>query len=562
MVRACLSVAIGICVMLSAGLANGAVDARVGRTTFPVTDSVRVVFETDQDVDDSPDFSPLAGDFEILGTSQSTSVNIINGRMKRAATWNVDLMAKRQGKLIIPALRIGNEITRPITLTVTAAATGADGVPVSDVFLEVDVDHAEPYVQGQFILTIRLLRRVQFGNASLTEPTVRGGDVVSERLGDDVSYETQRGGATLGVIERRYAMFAQQSGPLIIEPLLFEGRAGGRSTTVFDPFGRGRVIRARSEPVALDVQPIPPDFSGRTWLPARNLLLVESMPDANPMFRVGEPVTRTLTLRADGLASAQLPELRARVPDGIRQYPDQPILENRAAAEGLTGIRQEKVALIPSQAGTLTLPAVEIPWWNTRTDQLEYARLPERTVEVAPADGVTVAETPLLETVPVAAGGSLIGLPGETAPLMYDRRWQWISAGLGAGWFVTLVLWFWSRRRRSTPREESVRPSRRQLVAAVKKACSAGDAAAAKDALLNWAAWQWPGSQIRSLGDLAARLDGDLQQCVHDLSQSLYSGTPYSWDGTATWSAFVARRRTPKAQPGTTDPELEPLYLR
>ena len=232
MVRACLSVAIGICVMLSAGLANGAVDARVGRTTFPVTDSVRVVFETDQDVDDSPDFSPLAGDFEILGTSQSTSVNIINGRMKRAATWNVDLMAKRQGKLIIPALRIGNEITRPITLTVTAAATGADGVPVSDVFLEVEVDHAEPYVQGQFILTIRLLRRVQFGNASLTEPTVRGGDVVSERLGDDVSYETQRGGATLGVIERRYAMFAQQSGPLIIEPLMFEGRAGVTHTPV------------------------------------------------------------------------------------------------------------------------------------------------------------------------------------------------------------------------------------------------------------------------------------------------------------------------------------------
>ena len=563
MVRACLSSVIGVCIWMSAGQASAAVDARVDRTTFPVTDSVRVVFETDQDIDDAPDFSPLAGDFDVLGTSQSTSVNIINGRIKRAATWNVDLMAKRPGKLIVPAIRIGNEITRPITLTVTATATGADGAPASDVFLEVEVDNAKPYVQGQFILTIRLLRRVQFGNASLTEPSVRGGDVISERLGDDISYETQRGGSSLAVIERRYAIFAQQSGPLIIEPLLFEGRAGGRSTTVFDPFGSGRVIRARSEPIAIDVQPIPTGFSGRTWLPARNLLLVESMPEDNQAFRVGDPVTRTLTLRAEGLASAQLPELDVRVPEGIRQYPDQPVLENRIEDAGFVGIRQEKVALIPSQAGKLTLPGVEIPWWNTRTDKLEYARLPERIVDVAPAAGVAAPE--LLPSDPVATGapgGSLAKVRDEAAPAMTDRSWQWISAVLAVGWLVTLMLWLWSRRRSSSVRAEPARPSRRQLIGAVKRACNAGDAAAARDALLNWANWQWPGSQIRSLGDLAARLDGELQRCVHDLSRSLYRGKPHSWDGAATWLAFESRRGTPTAPQHKTEAELEPLYLR
>ena len=257
--------------------AVAAVDARVDRTTFPVTDSLRVVFETDQSVDGSPDWSPLNADFEILGTSQSTSVNIINGRMRRAATWNVDLMARRPGMLIVPSIRIGSESTRPIGLKVQAGVVDADGVPAGDAFLEVEVDSAAPYVQEQLIFTIRLFRRVTMSNASLTEPSISGGDIAVERLGDDIGYETRRGNTTFAVVERRYAMFAQSSGPAVIQPLLFEGRAGSASRSVFGPFSRGRVVRARSKPIEIDVRPIPDACAGRVWLPASQLLLVESM---------------------------------------------------------------------------------------------------------------------------------------------------------------------------------------------------------------------------------------------------------------------------------------------
>ena len=197
------------------------------------------------DVSTRPDFSALDTDFDVLGTSQSTSVSIINGRMQRSARWLVDLMPKREGVFTIPAIQIGNERSNPLTLTVKPSAAAA-GEPAGEIFLEVEVDTQTPYVQQQAVLTIRLYRSVQMGNASLTEPNVTGGDVIVERLGDDAGYETQRGGTRYAVVERRYALFAQNSGPAVIEPLLFEGRVPTGRQSMFDPFSQGRPVRVRS----------------------------------------------------------------------------------------------------------------------------------------------------------------------------------------------------------------------------------------------------------------------------------------------------------------------------
>jgi hypothetical protein len=546
--------AVALCVVATV---DAAVTVQVDRSTVQITDSIRVVFETDQDVSSRPDFSVLDADFDVLGTSQSTNVNIINGQMRRSSSWTVDLMSKHEGVLTIPAIVVGKEFSEPVTITVKPTATGPGGLPAGDIFLEVSVDTKTPYVQGQVIYTVRLLRAVQIANASLTEPKVTGGDVVIERLGDDVAYETQRGERTMAVVERRYALFAQSSGKIVIEPLLFEGRVTRGRQSAFEPFARGNVVRVRSEPVELEALPVPSDFSGRVWLPAHQVFLIESWSDNNQAFRVGEPVTRTLTLRANGLGSSQLPEIGATVPDGVKQYPDQPLLENRIDDAGLVAIRQEKVALIPSGAGTFILPEVEIPWWNTRTDQLEYARLPARPIDVLPAAGKPVGTEPQPDAPAVIAGEPQAAPAAGRYTL---NRWAWLSIGLALGWLATTLLWLWNHRRRA-PVRAAAPPSEKSLVKALGKACAANDAHAAKDALLAWAGRQWPGSQLRSLGDLAARIDGDLQVKTHRLSQCLYGESTSEWDGAPLWQAFNARQRRQIKKPGKPQPELEPLYF-
>lgn len=549
-----------ICIFSLCDFASAATSARTDRSAVRVSDSVQIVFETDQDVSTRPDFSALDTDFDVLGTSQSTSVSIINGRMQRSARWLVDLMPKREGVFTIPAIQIGNERSNPLTLTVKPSAAAA-GEPAGEIFLEVEVDTQTPYVQQQAVLTIRLYRSVQMGNASLTEPNVTGGDVIVERLGDDAGYETQRGGTRYAVVERRYALFAQNSGPAVIEPLLFEGRVPTGRQSMFDPFSQGRPVRVRSESIELDVRPIPAGFSGATWLPAEQVFLVERWPD-DVGYRVGEPVTRTLTLRANGLTASQLPEIAAGVPDGLRQYPDQPVLENNVADAGFVGIRQEKVALIPSRAGDLVLPEVTIPWWNTRTENMELARIPARTITVAAA--ATTPAQPDTELVTADVAPATDSVPeSERAPPGRASLWAWVSAGLAIGWFATLCAWWLMRRRAVQTAPAAPRPpTNEQLVASLRTGCAANDATSSKDALLAWAGMHWPGSPARSLGELAARLDGDLQRLIHDLSRRLYRGATDDWRGQPLWEAFEAYRERPVAAATPTEKELEPLYLR
>lgn len=70
-------------------------------------------------------------------------------------------------------------------------------------------------------------------------------------------------------------------------------------------------------------------------------------------------------LRAEGLSSAQLPPLPIQDSTGLRRYPDQPQQRNEVNDKGLIGSREESEALVPSQSGRITLPEVQVLWWNT-----------------------------------------------------------------------------------------------------------------------------------------------------------------------------------------------------
>jgi hypothetical protein len=262
---------------------------------------------------------------------------------------------------------------------------------------------------------------------------------------------------------------------------------------------------------------------------------------------------------ANGLGSSQLPEIGAQVPDGIKQYPDQPLLENRVDDTGLMAIRQEKVALIPSRADTFILPEVEIPWWNTRTDQLEYARLPARPIDVLPAAGAPAAT----ETPPDAPPVSVEDGAEVATAVAPDRlnSWAWLSFGLALGWLATSLLWFWNRRHAKQAQPRTMPAGDKTLLKNIRQACAASDASATKDALLAWAARHWPGSRVSSLGELAARIDGDLQVQIHGLGQCLYSDAAGTWDGAPLWQAFSERQARKRSKVKKPEPELEPLYL-
>ncbi len=538
-----------------------AADIRVSVDRNPVSieDSFQITFTAQQSPDDDPDFSPLEQDFSIISQSTSTSSSWINGKSTKVVQWILNVMAKQVGSLAIPPIKFGKDVSQALTILVAdKTSKKVDADTDEDLFINVEVSPQNPYIQSQVFYTMRLYTRVNISQARLNEPELS--DAVIERLGEDSNYTTQVNGVNYSVTERKYAFFPQKSGKLTIKPLVLTAEILVNNAQGFNPFFNSQMSktkRVESKEITLDVKPAPPEFKGTHWLSAEQLVLKQEWSGDIAKLKVGEPITRTLSITAKGTTVGQLPELNTtETSEQLKAYPDQPVLQEQKKVDGLIAFREEKIALIPSKSGTYQLPAIEIPWFNTQTQKVEIAKIPEVTLEssavakqsepepVAP-QAIAPVETPKIESVAVANSN-------QETPI-----WLWVSVFLGLGWLITIIVFLRSRQSKSTVVIET--ESEINLKAAVKNlkdACANNDAIAAKNALLVWGKHKF---DSHNLGAVAGFCDARLRDEILLLNQTLYGKDSATWQGKKLFQAFTENkaRATVKV---TEDKSLEPLY--
>ncbi len=558
--------------------ALAALQAFVDRNPVAEGESLTLTLKSNEDLNGNPDLSALQQDFDVLGQSQGSSMQIINGNVTRSVQWQISMMPKRSGTLVIPSIKAGGQATQPITLTVTKADQAKASRQSGELFLEVSAEPHTAYVQQQIIFTARLYRAVNIGNQStLSEPKFPGMDAVVEQLGDDRSYQTVRNGQEYAVTERRYAVYPQKSGQFSSAPVQFDGviveAGGGGGFFMFDPFSqRTRQKRVTSTTIPFTIKPAPAGIGGAQWLPATRLDLSEQWSENPPKFIAGEPITRTVVISARGLTASQLPALDSSAIDGLKFYPDQPTLKDNKGNNGIDGVRTQKVAILPTRAGSFILPSIEVKWWNVGTDRMEVARLPARTITVLPgtANSGNTIQTPVMSgsassartpTPETEADSSL--LPGSLIGTHYSSGWwPWLSLVLALGWLATLFLW-WQARNNSAPAKTSTasEESLRQLENQLKKYCFGNDAEQAQAKLLAWAKVRWPQNPPTSLTAMAGYCEPELASELNKLDRTLYAGDKAAWLGGKLWQEFI-QHKPDSATVGTGENEsLEPLFL-
>ncbi len=533
------------------------ITVRADRDHIRVDESFQLIFEVQGGDSGDPDFNELQQNFDVLSRSQSSSVRIINGNMDRQQQWQVTVMAKQAGQMLVPPVRFGNAFSKPLTLTINKANAVDPDAGKADMFLEVALNPESAYVQSQVVYTVRFFRAVQINGASMHEPQINGAEALIEKMGDDKTYETRRNNRRYIVVERNYAVFPQQSGRITIGPVQLDAQVVVASRNMFDPFGQNtRTQRLQSEAIELDVKPIPASMQGQAWLPATELSLTEHW--SGDEFIVGEPVTRTLTLKAEGVTAAQLPPMHRESRD-FKSYPDQPRLNDRYSSGGASASRQEKIALIPTAAGEFVLPAIEVNWWNTQTNRLETARIDERRIQVKPGTQSSSSAAP---AAPLPAATAQAVAPQETvtanapAQIITEQDaglWPWLSAALGLGWLLTALTWWNSRRhRQSLPAAKHA--ATRADSKAIKQACLANDANKTHQALLDWARAIWPEAPPTNLAALAAHLAASshpLHAEFDSLQRSLYGAAPADWRGSELWQQLEPLLKTAQKQQQT-----------
>lgn len=476
-----------------------------------------------------PDFTQLKSQFDILSTSKNNKFSNINGVTTSYTDWIMLLAPKREGKLLIPSFSYDGLISDAVEINVTAAQEAPQGT-LKDVFIETVIDKDSVYVQEQLLVTYRLYYAVNVDSLDPEALTIE--NVVKQTL-PDVRYTRTINGRLYGIAEFSYALFPQTSGQMTIPTLTWDVKlpnASDRTRSFFGFTGRYEISRLRTDEKTVEVRPRPASFpADKTWLPASSIRIEESWSEDTNILNAGEPVTRTITLEAEGLMASQLTQIwSAMNSDSVKIYADQPKLEDETGAKGLSSTRVESAAVVVAANGQIDLPEIRIPWWDVESDSLQYAVLPQRTLAVSPDD---TQIRPRIATSQVES--NLVPDQLQTRPNAYDthlktqlRIWQSISAAMLVI-FVSTITYLWRQGSQpKSPVRSDIDDNKtlKQAYSALRHACESNDPKTLRHALLQWARHYWNAPSISTLSDIARRIGSpELTKELEAIDYSLYA---------------------------------------
>jgi hypothetical protein len=444
--------------------AAAATRAWLDRDNVDAGEGVTLNIETDQALV-TPEYAPLQAQFALSNAVNSRQMEVINGKVSVKSLFGVVLTPRTTGTLEVPALRVGNERTAPLRLLVGVAAPapsqspsqpqsqssadnggGADPGQIgnADVFVQTQADDAQPYVQQSVGVVVRLYLGVPLTSGELDlDPPI---GAALQRLGDDIQSRREINGRVFTVVERRFLLVPERSGPLTLPGARFRGR--GPTGFFDDYFGRGGDLNARSAAQTLQVRAQPAN-APQPWLPLHDLRLRYT---ATPQrAAVGEAADIVVEASARGATQAQFPELPTPSVDGAQVFAEPPQFDQKF----VNGSPQLKVtrrySIVPQAPGPLRVSGLRMPWWDVQAGAAREASVPDLTLQVLPGRAAPAAPAPSTSAaapnVDAAPAGNAVTPTSTVSGLLgASPLWMGLAAVFAGLWLATL-LWAWRRAR-------------------------------------------------------------------------------------------------------------------
>ena len=501
------------------------------------------------------DTSALSKDFVVGRTSVGRSTQIVNFDTSKQTNWQILLAPKATGTFVIPSFTIDGVKSNPIQLKVVAA--GAKSAQSQLVFINANLSANEVYVGQLALYQVKLYLGADLQRGVLNAPTLNGAEL--KQLGEDKDTQEIVDGKRYRVIERTYAITPSEAGRLEIGPATFQGDvvmngAGNRESLFGFGFGDSRMVQAASKSESIDVLPKPAHYQGQ-WLVA-DLVSLHDIYGENQEYQVGTPITRTVTLLASNAEDTALADLNISVPDGFKAYPEKAQRENIVRNGQLVAKLTQTIAMVPSWAGTFTLPEIKVPWWNPHLRKQEYATLPAQTIEVKAAAGQSQSAAPVANATPINAPAEQSA--NTVTPVVTDAGfWPLLSAVLALLWLATLVLWRRAASAKTTVAQAvQARPRGQDIAAdksALNSACDLQDPAKVLMALQQYVSSIH--KESLSLADISRRVP-ELKPVIDKLQAARYSREGQSLDYNALKSQLLSVQIT---RPTETGIKLAPL---
>lgn len=345
-------------------------------------------------------------------------------------------------RLSLPPLRLGEQSSPPFEILIEAARGGASGstAPALRQPLEMQhrVDFAEAYV-GQTLVYELLIRYQGFPvEPRLSQLDITGG--TARELGDGREQGFSQRGARWQEArwQQLIQLHATEAG---IGPRYFSSRLNlpGQSAS--------QRHEAAVPALPIQVRPIPPDWPAhQAWLPALGVQMDAGFSQTTRTLRQGQALELQISLDVVGQQARNLPRFLGGQVPGWQVEPLAEDLRDRIVDGLLVGSLRQRLLLRPLDSGQLSLPELQVPWWDVREHRAQSTRKSLPVFEVLPSGQASPPETSRAPAMTPA----MTPLPGQP-----DRGWL--------GWLLPLLalplVWLiWYYRRQLLPPRTSLPP--------------------------------------------------------------------------------------------------------
>jgi hypothetical protein len=346
----------------------------------------------------------------------------------------------------------------------------------------------------------------------------------------DESFRTnlfeQIDGESWSGIRRHYLIYPQLAGAYTVPPLEVEVVYALPNARPSEP------LNLVGPPLSFEAR-VPPEAAALDYfIAARDFTLEQKVEPEADGLRVGDALTRTVTLRATDASSMMLPITDFPAVDGLAVYPDPTRASDTGGERGEArqATRVDEATYLLETEGSYTLPAIERSWWDVSAGRLREVSVPAVTFTVAP--NPDLAGEIALPDEPEDAEAA----PVKDEPPPWWRRWEAL-AGLAV---LALLAWLGRRygpvlRARREDAERRRRESESAYFDRVLASCRRDDAGGTMRALLAWVDRVTPSGQSPTVGrllDVAG--DEELSGAVRGLEGALYgAGDASGWRGDA-----------------------------
>ena len=184
---------------------------------------------------------------------------------------------------------------------------------------------------------------------------------------------------------------------------------------------KGVKVNVKMQPLSYIVKPVPKNFTGDNWFVAKDVSIDEKWNRNLSKLKVGDVITRTITLNAKGTLPQFIPELKTDSLDWSSIYPQPASLTDTRDEYDANGQRVQSITYLLEKEGDFTFPPSSIEWFNPINGRVYKRNTPLVKIHVAANPNLGILKTtkdslnakqPLKTTIKVKKGPYLIyGIP-------------------------------------------------------------------------------------------------------------------------------------------------------